>query len=59
MTPSGYATAQRMERAQAMLKNTSLTAAAIAQAIGYESDSAFLRAFRRHTGTTPAAYRAG
>lgn len=59
MTPSGYATAQRMERAKAMLKGTSLTAAAIAQAIGYESDSAFLRAFRRHTGTTPAAYRAG
>lgn len=58
-TPAGYATAQRMERAKAMLKNTSLTAAAIAEAIGYESDSAFLRAFRRHAGTTPAAFRAG
>ena len=59
MTPSGYATAQRMERAKAMLRNSALTAAAIAEAIGYESDSAFLRAFRRHTGTTPAAFRAG
>jgi AraC-like DNA-binding protein len=58
-TPSGYATAQRMERAKAMLKNSPLTAAAIAEAVGYESDSAFLRAFRRHTGTTPAAFRAG
>jgi len=59
MTPSGYTTAQQMERAKAMLKGTPLTAAAIATAVGYESDSAFLRAFRRHTGTTPAAYRAG
>lgn len=59
MTPSGYATAQRMERAKAMLRNSTLTAAAIAEAIGYESDSAFLRAFRRHTGTTPTAFRAG
>jgi len=58
MTPSSYATSQRMEHAKAMLKDTSLTAAAIAEAIGYESDSAFLRAFRRHTGTTPAAFRA-
>jgi AraC-like DNA-binding protein len=42
-----------------MLRSTSLTATAIAAAVGYESDSAFLRAFRRHTGTTPAAWRAG
>jgi len=58
MTPSSYATAQRMERAKAMLRDTAMTAAAIAGAIGYESDSAFLRAFRRHTGLTPAAFRA-
>lgn len=59
MTPSSYATAQQMEQAKALLKNSALTAAAIAEAIGYQSDSAFLRAFRRHTGTTPAAFRAG
>jgi len=58
-TPAGYATARRMERAKAMLKGTALSAAAVAEAVGYESDSAFLRAFRRHTGTTPAAFRAG
>ncbi len=58
-TPAGYASTRRMERAKVMLKNTPLSAAAVAEAVGYGSDSAFLRAFRRHTGTTPAAFRAG
>ncbi|MEJ1968319.1 MAG: AraC family transcriptional regulator [Rhizomicrobium sp.] len=58
-TPAGYAAARRMERAKALLRGTALSAAAVAEAVGYRSDSAFLRAFRRHTGATPAMFRAG
>jgi AraC-like DNA-binding protein len=40
-----------------LLALTELTASDIATALGYASPSAFVRAFRRWTGTSPAAWR--
>ena len=48
----------RFEIAQQMLKNTSLDVAHIATSLGYSRASAFIRAFRRWSGTTPAVWRA-
>jgi AraC-like DNA-binding protein len=41
-----------------MLENTRLEVAEIAAAVGYSDPSAFTRAFRRWSATTPAAWRA-
>jgi AraC-like DNA-binding protein len=47
----------RFEIARAMLQNTSLDVSRIAAALDYADASAFTRAFRRWSGTTPAAWR--
>jgi AraC-like DNA-binding protein len=49
--------ASRFEIARQMLEVTSLTVGEIAEAIGYASASAFVRAFRRWSGTTPVGWR--
>ncbi len=56
-TPSAYAAARRMDRARGLLRASSMTVAEIGRALGYESAGAFIRAFRRHFGVTPAAIR--
>jgi AraC-like DNA-binding protein len=56
-TPSAYAGRRRMRRAQRLLAATPMTVAAIGEALGYESTSAFIRAFRRHFGVAPSAIR--
>jgi len=56
-TPSAYWRARRLDRGRRLLKATSMSVAEIALALGYESASAFIRAFRRHFGTTPQAIR--
>ncbi len=48
----------RREIARQMLADTALDVAAIAAALDYADASAFTRAFRRWTGTTPARWRA-
>ena len=40
-----------------MLEDTSLDVGQIAEALGYARASAFTRAFRRWSGTTPALWR--
>jgi len=47
----------RFEIARQMLNDTSLNVGQIADALGYARASAFTRAFRRWSGTTPAAWR--
>ena len=48
----------RFEIAQRMLGSTNLDITGIAAALDYADASAFTRAFRRWSGTTPAAWRA-
>ena len=47
----------RFEIARQMLEDTSLDVGQIAEALGYARASAFTRAFRRWSGTTPALWR--
>ncbi len=55
-TPMEYLTRWRMLRAVDRLKNSNEGIAAIAQALGYESESAFGKAFRRVMGCSPRQY---
>ncbi|WP_345645596.1 GlxA family transcriptional regulator [Streptomyces tremellae] len=56
-TPAGYVEAVRVEAAQALLEaGGTVTAAAHRSGIG--SDESLRRAFLRHLGVTPSAYRA-
>jgi AraC-like DNA-binding protein len=48
----------RMRLARCMLAQTELAITSIALHLGYSESSAFTRAFRAHSGTTPAAFRA-
>lgn len=56
-TPSAYAGRKRVERGRRLLEATPMRVTAIAEALGYESPGAFIRAFRRHFGVTPQAIR--
>src|SRR5690606_2305222 len=55
--PMRYLARQRLERAAAQLKDTAEPIARIAYAVGYESEEAFSRAFRREYDVPPAAWR--
>jgi AraC-like DNA-binding protein len=48
---------QRMERAALLLVDTDDGLALIAARVGYQSEFAFGRAFKRHHGVAPGAYR--
>jgi len=48
----------RMARAMRHLLHTERSAGSIADDVGYQSEAAFQRAFKRHTGLTPARFRA-
>ncbi len=52
-----YLTAVRMQRAQALLRESGLSLTAIAARVGYSSRLAFSKAFKRLTGLTPSRYR--
>jgi AraC-like DNA-binding protein len=56
-TPMGYLTRWRMLLAADRLKNSSEGLGAIAQSLGYESESAFGKAFRRVMGYSPRQYK--
>jgi AraC family transcriptional activator of mtrCDE len=47
----------RMTLAASELKKSSLSTAAVAEAVGYQSEAAFQRAFKSHVGVTPAQWR--
>lgn len=55
--PMRYLTSWRMQLAQHHLGQRELSLAEVAALVGYESDVAFNRAFRRHVGTPPATWR--
>ena len=53
-----HLTAVRMERAAELLTTRGLTVREVAQRVGYRQPAQFAKAFRRHVGQAPAAYRA-
>jgi AraC-like DNA-binding protein len=55
--PLGYLARVRMERAKELLSDEGLNVGQTAAAVGYRSDEAFSRAFRRFTGVSPTAWR--
>jgi len=55
--PLRYLTRLRLDAAARRLRSSDDKLSAIAAAAGYESVTAFTRAFRRHMGTTPGEYR--
>ena len=59
LPPMSYLTRWRMVLAGQRLRESSETIAQIAEAIGYESESTFSRAFTREMGVAPGAWRRG
>ncbi|MFT4976186.1 MAG: AraC-like DNA-binding protein [Myxococcota bacterium] len=57
--PSGYLTRWRMQRARELLRRADLSTAELAEQVGYGSEEAFSRAFRRTVGVSPSEYRRG
>ena len=57
--PMQYLARWRMALAANYLSRTSLSLARIAGEVGYETDAAFNRAFRREYGSPPATWRRG
>jgi AraC-like DNA-binding protein len=56
--PMAYLTGWRLQLGAHLLKATSHSAAQIASEVGYESEAAFNRAFKREYGAPPARFRA-
>ena len=57
-TPQRYQRRLRMERAAALLRETTRPVGLIAEEVGFDSFGSFSAAFRRHHGLTPRALRA-
>ncbi len=56
--PLGYLTRWRIHKGASMLHHGEMTVAAVARAVGYETEGSFGKVFKRYTGTTPGDYRA-
>ena len=56
-SPMRYLARCRILRAAQLLDAARLSVSAAMQRVGYESESSFTKAFQRHLGCTPAAYR--
>jgi len=52
-----YLTKLRIQRAKELLRETKLPLYEVAGRIGYESDLAFTKTFKKHVGATPTRYR--
>ena len=57
-SPIRYLADWRMHLAQGLLATTDVTIFAISRQVGYESEEAFSRAFKRARGTPPSHWRA-
>ncbi|WP_221793047.1 AraC family transcriptional regulator [Aquisediminimonas sediminicola] len=55
--PHKYIMRKRLDRAKEMLSHTGLSLAAIAESVGFASQSHFTRAFRQYAATTPSDFR--
>lgn len=56
-TPLEYVTEWRMQKAVQLLKQKDKKLVEVARSVGYESDAAFSKAFKRVVGFTPGEYR--
>jgi AraC-like DNA-binding protein len=56
-SPMHYLTQWRMLLATNLLRRSNVPLSRIAEEVGYQTDTAFIRAFRREFGTPPAAWR--
>jgi len=59
LSPIRYVKEWRMRVAQDLLATTEVKVAAIAKRVGYDSEEAFSRAFKRAQGQSPSVWRAG
>lgn len=57
LSPMRYVSDWRMRAARMHLKDGAHSVAAVAAKVGYESEEAFSRAFKRNAGTAPALWR--
>jgi AraC-like DNA-binding protein len=57
LSPMSYLTQWRMILAANLLKHSNAQLTHIAQDVGYQTDTAFIRAFRREFGEPPASWR--
>jgi transcriptional regulator GlxA family with amidase domain len=57
VSPGRYLAGRRMERAAELLRESDAGLAQIAELVGYESEFAFSRAFKRHHGIPPGLFR--
>ena len=55
--PAGYLNRWRLHLATTLLRDEPLTVSALAERVGYESEAAFSKAFKRRFGVAPGAYR--
>jgi AraC-like DNA-binding protein len=56
-SPIRYLTEWRMHLAEELLLTTGVAVATVARRVGYESEEAFSRAFRRERGLSPSHWR--
>ena len=56
-TPMQYLTMWRMQLARKLLGESALSTAAVAERVGYQSEAAFAKVFKKVVGTGPGAYR--
>jgi AraC-like DNA-binding protein len=55
--PMHYLSAWRMQLAAGMLSDGTAKVKAVAEAVGYDSEAAFSRAFKKHLGVAPMGWR--
>jgi len=55
--PMHYLASWRMQVATQKLRNTNTSLAQVAEAVGYDSEAAFSRAFEKAFGIAPATWR--
>jgi AraC-like DNA-binding protein len=55
--PMQYLAGWRMQLATRLLSEHSMKVRSIAEAVGYASEAAFSRAFKKHTGVSPQGWR--
>jgi AraC-like DNA-binding protein len=56
-TPMNFLLRTRMQLASSAVRNGRRSVTAIANSLGYQSEPAFIKAFRRYFGQTPGSYR--